>query len=36
MKLIFICGNISSGKSTLLNMLKKQYKDNNKIMFIDE
>lgn len=36
MKLITIEGNIGSGKSTLLKILKEKYKNNKKIVFINE
>ena len=35
-QIISIEGNIESGKSTLLNRLKDQYKDNKKVVFIRE
>jgi deoxyadenosine/deoxycytidine kinase len=35
-KIISIEGNIGSGKSTLVNKLKKEYSDNTKIVFLDE
>jgi len=36
MKLISIEGNIGSGKSTFVNILKAYYKDNNRVCFLDE
>ena len=36
MKLYSIEGNIGSGKSSLIQELKKEYKDNKKILFLEE
>ena len=35
-RIISIEGNIGSGKSTLLENLKEKYKDDNKMVFLDE